>query len=102
MATSNISMTPELAEFVQAQVDSGQFKTTSEVHRAALLAMKHREEERQARLQRLRGEIQIGIDWLEGETGGELESVVELDDLLRESLESARQRLAGRGVKVAP
>ena len=55
MPTSNVNLTADLAEFVQNQVESGEFNNNSEVHRAALVAMKKAEEERKARLAWLRG-----------------------------------------------
>ncbi len=65
MPTQNVNLTPELNDFVRAQVESGQFNSASEVHRAALSAMSRAEEERKVRLERLRNELRIGLDDLE-------------------------------------
>ncbi|MCB1097742.1 MAG: type II toxin-antitoxin system ParD family antitoxin [Verrucomicrobiae bacterium] len=65
MPTQNVNLTPELDLFVKHQVESGFFNNASEVHRAALAAMARDEEERQARLERLRNEIGLGIEDLE-------------------------------------
>lgn len=65
MPSSNVSLTSELEQFVKAQVSSGQFKSVSEVHRAALAAMARRVEERDAVLDYLRKEIDIGLNDLE-------------------------------------
>ena len=65
MPTQNVNLTPELEVFVREQVENGLFNSASEVHRAALAAMAREEEERQARLQRLRSEINVGIEDLE-------------------------------------
>ncbi len=63
--TQNVNLTPELDDFVRAQVETGQFNSASEVHRAALSAMARAEEERKVRLERLRNELRIGLDDLE-------------------------------------
>ena len=65
MPTQNVNLTPELDSFVKAQVASGYFNDSSEVHRAALAAMAKVEEEREAKLQVLRREVSLGVDDLE-------------------------------------
>ena len=62
MPTQNVHLTTELELFIKEQVSGGNFNNASEVHRAALAAMRRTEEERKLRLARLRGEIQKGID----------------------------------------
>ncbi len=71
MPTSNVNLTPELLNFVQQQVESGHYNNNSEVHRAALVALKKSEEEREARIARLRGEVREGIESMD--EGGALE-----------------------------
>ena len=88
MPTSNVNLTPELLSFVQQQVASGHYNNNSEVHRAALVALKKNEEEREARIARLRGEIQDGIDSMD--EGGSLEISSSADaDAFFEKCESA-------------
>lgn len=65
MPTQNVNVTDRIADFVQAQIKSGNFKNASEVHRAALVEMECREEERQARIEHLKAEAQKGIDDIE-------------------------------------
>jgi len=65
MPTQNVNLTPELEQFVKTQVASGYYNNSSEVHRAALSAMARQNEERELRLQKLRQEIQTGLDDLE-------------------------------------
>ncbi|MCB1095905.1 MAG: type II toxin-antitoxin system ParD family antitoxin [Verrucomicrobiae bacterium] len=65
MPTQNVNLTPELDGFVKRQVEGGFFNNASEVHRAALAAMAREEEERQARLERLRNEIGVGLEDLD-------------------------------------
>lgn len=65
MPTGNVNLTPELEQFVKSQVSSGQFNNASEVDRAALAKMAQRVEERNAVLEYLRKEIDVGLNDLE-------------------------------------
>ena len=58
----NVSITPQMVEFVQQQVASGAYQSASEVVRAGLRLLQERERERQARLEHLRRELAIGIE----------------------------------------
>jgi antitoxin ParD1/3/4 len=58
----NISITPELEKFVQAQVASGKYKSASELVCDALCLLIEREELRFNRLEELSQEIQVGVD----------------------------------------
>ena len=60
--TLNVSLTPHLEEFIHQTVSSGRFQSASELVRSALRLLEEREQERLARLQWLRGEIQKGLD----------------------------------------
>jgi len=60
--TLNVSLTPHLEEFIHQTVISGRFQSASELVRTALRLLEEREQERLARLQWLRGEIQKGLD----------------------------------------
>lgn len=48
--------------FVKSQIASGRYNNASEVVRDGLRMLQDHEEQRLARLERLRGEIQAGID----------------------------------------
>ena len=61
MPTQNVSLTPQLESFVKEQVEGGMFKSASEVHRAALASLMHRNEERELRIKRLDEALQTGI-----------------------------------------
>ncbi len=102
MPTSNVNLTPELSDFVQSQVDCGLFNNNSEVHRAALAALKKREEERQAKLDWLRGEIQLGLDDLGAGNYTEFDSPEAVSNFIAEIGKEARQELEAEGVKIAP
>jgi len=53
----NVSLTPELEQFVSAKVQSGRYNSASEVVREALRLLEDHDEERTARLGEFNGEI---------------------------------------------
>jgi len=57
----NISLTPELDQFVRQQVETGLYLSASEVIRDALRLLKEREQLRQIRLEELRKLVAEGI-----------------------------------------
>lgn len=61
----NVSLTPEFDRFVAEQVDSGRYRSASEVVRAALRLLQQREAEHEARLDVLRKALREGIEELE-------------------------------------
>ncbi|MCL2648335.1 MAG: type II toxin-antitoxin system ParD family antitoxin [Phycisphaerales bacterium] len=61
----NISLTPELEEFIQSKVDSRMYQTAGEVAREALRLMARQEQDRQAKLEALKRDVQIGLDQLD-------------------------------------
>lgn len=79
MPTQNVNVTDRIANFVQGQVKSGNFKNVSEVHRAALVEMERREEERRAVLTWLKSEAQSGFDQIEAGESTSFRNVDELD-----------------------
>ena len=58
----NVSLTPELEQYVSKKVESGLYQTASEVIREGLRLLRDKEELHQRKLEELRHEIQIGID----------------------------------------
>ena len=58
----NVSLTPELEQYVNGKVQSGMYHTASEVIREGLRLLKEREELHQQKLADLRQALQIGID----------------------------------------
>ncbi len=58
----NVSLTPELEQFVQEKVKSGRYLSASEVVREALRLLQEEDQIRQLRLEKLRKEIAIGIE----------------------------------------
>jgi antitoxin ParD1/3/4 len=89
MPTRNINLTPELDEFVNARIQSGQYANASEVLRAGLRALQEDEREDQAKLEALRSALQAGE-----------ESGIAEGDVFEEMLEYIRE-LAAKKVNVA-
>lgn len=84
----NISLTPELEQFVRSTVKSGRYSSASEVIEAALRLLEEREMERLVRLEELRKEIRIGI---EASDCGEVFDGEEVLKELREEIQQAKQ-----------
>ncbi|MEA5539476.1 type II toxin-antitoxin system ParD family antitoxin [Limnoraphis robusta Tam1] len=84
----NISLTPELEQFVRSTVKSGRYSSASEVIEAALRLLEEREMERLVRLEELRKEIRIGI---EASDRGEVFDGEEVLKELREEIQQAKQ-----------
>jgi antitoxin ParD1/3/4 len=63
--TRNISLTREQDEFVESIVRAGEYQNASEAVRDALRALQQRRREDALKLDRLRVQIQAGIDDLE-------------------------------------
>jgi antitoxin ParD1/3/4 len=61
-ASMNVSLTPELEQFVQSRVASGQYQTASEVVREGLRLLEEREQARETALKELRAKIRRGIE----------------------------------------
>lgn len=62
MPTRNINLTPEMDQFVDAKIQSGQYANASEVLRAGLRALEQDDKEDQARLKALRSAVKAGVD----------------------------------------
>lgn len=58
----NINLTPQLEKLVRRKVDSGRYNSASEVVREALRLMEKENELHALHLERLRHEIQQGLD----------------------------------------
>jgi len=89
MPTQNVNLTDTLDAFVKAQVSMGHYNNASEVHRSALAAMARAEEERNLRIEKLKHEIQLGIDDVEAGRAVELRCEAELAAMLDRCLNEA-------------
>ena len=64
----NVSVTPQIEDFVRQQVESGAYQSASEVVRAGLRLLI--EQDRRNRLEELRAKIAVGLEQAErGEVG---------------------------------
>lgn len=86
----NVSLTKELEQWVETQVGTGLYRSSSEVVREALRHLMLREEQRQARLRNLQGEVQVGLDDLDA---GRKEDLTE--DLVAAVKGRGRRRIRG-------
>ena len=84
----NVSLTPELEQFVLSTVKRGRYSDPSEVVCAALQLLAEREMERLVRLEELRKEIAIGI---EASDRGEVFDGEEVLKELRQEIEQAKR-----------
>lgn len=58
----NVSLTPELEQYIQEKVSTGMYYSASEIVREGLRLLREREQLQQIQLQELRQDIQAGID----------------------------------------
>jgi len=58
----NVSLTPELEDFLQHQVDGGKYASPQDVILAALRAFAERERIYKGRLEELREEVMVGVE----------------------------------------
>jgi antitoxin ParD1/3/4 len=63
--TKNISLTPELDQFIDDRVNSGLYESASEVVREGLRLLRHREDLQQEQVARVRAKIEKGAQDLE-------------------------------------
>ncbi len=73
----NVSLTPELEGFVKDLAESGQYRSASEVVRAAVRLLQEHEAERTARLRALQHRIETGVEELERGEGRPADEVFE-------------------------
>lgn len=84
----NVSLTPELEQFVQTKVKSGRYLSASEVVREALRLLEERDRLRELRIATLRQEIAVGMEQLDQGEGLDGEDIIQ--ELLEE-IDQARQ-----------
>lgn len=76
----HISLTPELESRVKAKVETGMYNNASEVIREALRFMEtHEDWIHEIKLARLREQLKVGTDQLDGGMGIAIESKVALE-----------------------
>ena len=89
----NISLTKELEKLVTTKVASGRYHSASEVIREGLRLLENQDIVRQARLEQLRRDVQIGIDQLDLGQGTTYDDQ-SLSQLFEDLKAEGRERLA--------
>jgi antitoxin ParD1/3/4 len=75
--TMNVSLTPELEDFVNDRVKTGLYNSASEVVRESLRLLRRQDELEQLQLDELRREIQTSIKQMDAGKGTPIETVCE-------------------------
>lgn len=86
----NVSLTPELDEFVQARVATGRYQTASEVVREGLRLLERQERDRDAAFQALKAKLRRGA--AQAERG----EVIDPEETLRKIEVMKRHRGTGK------
>ena len=76
----NFSLTPSLEQFVRDKASTGDYNNASEVIREAIRLLKEKDEQREIKLERLKAELQAGLDDIEQGNFTTINSAQELDD----------------------
>ena len=61
----NISLTPEMDEWVAQKIKSGMYKSSSELIREGIRLLRAREEQREKMVEDLRSELLVGVKLLD-------------------------------------
>ncbi len=62
MPTMNVSLTPEMADYVAAELQTGEYVSASELVRDALRALRRDREVEREKMEMLRSAIDVGLD----------------------------------------
>jgi len=65
----NVSLTPELEEFIASEVESGRYRSASEAVRASIRLLQEKTDEREAKLEYLRNAVGVGVQEIEDGEG---------------------------------
>ncbi|MBD2492960.1 type II toxin-antitoxin system ParD family antitoxin [Nostoc sp. FACHB-280] len=85
----NISLTPEIQQFIQNQVASGKYASTEEVIIAGIQLLEERERIYQGRFEELQREIMLGV---EASERGEVIDAATIFHQLEQKLQQRRQQ----------
>lgn len=88
----NVSLTKELERWVESQVETGMYRSSSEVVREALRMLVLREQQRRSRMRDLERDVAVGIGDLDDGRAQELTPALVEDVKAR-----GRRRLQGLG-----
>lgn len=100
MPTRNINLTEHLDRLIEAEVGSGRYGNASEVVREGLRLIERRNEEERAKLEWLRGAIQVGLDQIDEGSLTEIRSADELERQIDQLWTEASTEIAQPGERV--
>ncbi len=92
----NVSLTPELDNFIAEKVASGFYSSASEVIRESLRLLKEQDELRRRRIEELRKDIKKGLDQSDK---GEVLSFTSTAEIMAHIKKEGAKRLNGKGRK---
>ncbi len=89
----NVSLTPELENFVNEKVKSGLYNSASEVLRESLRLLKERDLLKEIQLSELRREIMLGVEQIRNGQSTEYNSAEELgEEIIRRGLKKLEEK----------
>jgi len=89
----NVSLTPELEEFVHRKVESGRYNSASEVVREGLRLLDDNDRMREMRMDEMRREVMKGVEQLKNGEYLQLDSEEELKAFFEDIKRRGRKRL---------
>ena len=89
----NVSLTPELENFVNEKVKSGRYNSASEVVREGLRAIQDQDELRRIRRDELRREIMLGVEQMRN---GQFETFTSAEELAEEIIRLGTGKLKAK------
>lgn len=87
----NVSLTPELEQFIQSQIESGKYTSADEVVLAGIRLLEERDRVYKGRLEELQKEVRIGIE------ASEQGQVIDGETVFRQLRERLQQRRTQAG-----
>ena len=95
----NVSLTPELENFVNEKVKSGLYNSASEVLRESLRLLKERDLLKEIQLSELRREIMLGVEQIRNGEYTEIKSPEELESFTERLIKEAREKYGKQNPK---
>ena len=95
----NVSLTPELENFVNEKVKSGLYNSASEVLRESLRLLKEKDLLKEIQRSELRREIMLGVEQMRNGEYTEIKSPEELKSFTEELIKEAREKYGKQNSK---
>jgi len=86
----NVSLTPELENWIQSKVETGFYGSSSEVVRDALRLLHQFEYERIRKLDELRSDLQVGLEQIRAGRGREFDGAL-VEEIKKRGAEAAEE-----------